>query len=296
MYHANIFCDAVTTGPRFVCTFQVCCGNISLLSFAVERRFPMEVLEFLLTNTRFRQEDGCRIIDFVEHIGSLIVCLMYGYSGRCFNNSLLDDAKRSLRLLLRAGTQNAFARRIWHNNGQYRTWILSVLHAASVYVSPIPSEPGQPYITRVVPILALLHLVECFMEMFPDEDASFWSVVLQELWMHSRITRGTLRRVADMTLRLLDLGASTTFALPDRAKGGSFLACLENGLEAVEDVNPYVDDIEATIGGTKIMEFGGPGQAIDIIRNRMYGKRIESIERLKKKILGDGSLSPPSVD
>ncbi|KAK1580745.1 uncharacterized protein LY79DRAFT_560801 [Colletotrichum navitas] len=296
MHHAELLRVAVTTGPRFVSTFQVCCGNRSLLSFAADRSFPVEALEFLLTNTRFRQEDGCRITDFVEHIGSLIVCLMYGYSGRCFDNRLLDDGKRSLRLLLRAGTRNAFARQVWYRNGLYRTWLLSVFNAASVYVSPILPAQGQPDSTRLVPILALLHLVECIIEMFPDEDAAFWSAVLQTLWTHTRITRGTLRRVADVTLRLLDLGASTTFALPEGAKGGSFLACIENGLEAPEDVDPYVDDIEATIEGINVMEFDGPGQVSDIFTNRMRDKRYDSIERLKEKILGDGSLSPPSVD
>ncbi|KAK2048040.1 hypothetical protein LZ31DRAFT_606804 [Colletotrichum somersetense] len=296
MYHTDILITAFTTGARSISTFQVCCGDMSMLSYAVDRSFPVETLEFLMAYTSFRQEDGCRITDFIEHLGSLIVCLVYRYRDRCLNEKLQDDGKRSLRLLLRAGTENSLAKEAWYDTGLYRTWLMTVFNAAAAYrhVFPNPSIPSHR--SRAVAVPGVLHLVECIIERFPNEIACFWSAILQGVWKHSRITRGTLRRVADVTMKLLDLGASATIELPDDM-GGSLAACIESGLDAREnvdprdDVDPYVDDVEGTIGADELVEFDATGR----LNGVDWKKRVESIKRLKEKVLGYSSVDLQDV-
>ncbi|KAK2024750.1 hypothetical protein LX32DRAFT_598172, partial [Colletotrichum zoysiae] len=296
MHHSNILITAFTTGARSISTFQVCCGDMSMLSFAVDHSFPVEALEFLMAYTSFRQEDGCRITDFIEHLGSLIVCSVYRYRDRCLNEGLQEDGKRSLRLLLRAGTENSLAKEAWYDTGLYRTWLMTVFNAAAAYshVFPNPSIPSHRSRTAAVP--GVLHLVECIIERFPNEIACFWSAILQGVWKHSRIRKGTLRRVTDVTLKLLDLGASAMVELPDDM-GGSLAACIESGLEARknvdlrDDVDPYVDDVEGKIGADELLEFDATGR----LNGVDWKKRVENIKRLKEKVLGYSSVDLQGV-
>ncbi|KAK2054944.1 hypothetical protein LY76DRAFT_579061 [Colletotrichum caudatum] len=289
MYHTDLLITAFTTGPRSISTFQVCCNDISLLSYAVDSSFPVEALEFLMANTSFRQEDGCRITDFIEHIGHLIVCSTYRYRDRCLNEKLQDDGKRSLRLLLRAGTENSLAKDAWRDTGRYRTWLMTVFSAAAAHRHVFSDPFIPPHRSRAVAVLGVLHLVECIIELFPNEVPSFWSAIMQGVWKHSRITRGTLRRVADVTLKLLDLGASATIELPEDM-GGSLTAYIENiesGPDAREDVDPYVDDVEGAIRASELAEFEATGR----LNGVDWEKRVESIKRLKEKVIGYGSSS-----
>ncbi|KAK2007113.1 hypothetical protein LZ32DRAFT_542611, partial [Colletotrichum eremochloae] len=289
--HGELLRQAITKGPRFVSTFQVCCNNESLLLRAANRSYSVETLEFLLSNTRFRQEDGCRITEFVEHLGNVIICLMLRYSSRRFNSKRLDDGKQSLRLLLRAGTQNAFARNVWHESGLYRNWLLGVFNAAAAsykYASPnrlAQDQQDVPPLTVPVPVPAMIHFVECIIEIFPNEDAPFWTAILRCLWTHPNITSGTLRRLADVTLQLLDLGASKQVDLPNGANGGNFLACVSSGLDNIESADIRVDDIEATIEGNHVIAFDLSGQVLNVNTTTLCEIRNHNIERLKRKVL-----------
>ncbi|KAK2000320.1 hypothetical protein LX36DRAFT_437237 [Colletotrichum falcatum] len=285
--HLELLRRALTTGP--VSTFQVCCGNMSLLSYAADRLLPLGCLEFLVDNTRFRQEDGCRIIDFIEHLGNVIVGFMYGYrSGHLFNGEPAEFGKKSLCLLLRAGTQNRFAREHWYVGGLYRTWVLGVFNAASTSERyPNLFAEDQPLEGLVVPVPLLLGLADCIIDMFPDEDASFWSEMLKILWTHSRITGGTLRRVADKTLQLLDLGASTQIDLPS----GSLIARILS-LGTCDHVDPGVDDFETRIGNDDVMMYDFSSMSAVVDRDMLWEKRAENIERLQKRILGLDGRSP----
>ncbi|KAK1977664.1 hypothetical protein LZ30DRAFT_664653 [Colletotrichum cereale] len=292
--HAERLRRAITREPRFV-IFQICCCNDSLLSLAVKQTCPKEALEFLLTNVRFQQENGCRITDFVEHLGYVIACLMAGYRARTFDKGRLDDGKRSLGLLLRAGIQNSFVRRVWYGSGLHLTWLLGIFQAASTYeyVALNSSTPGQAYESYATPVFALLDFAECVIEMFRDEespsqikDGSFWTAILESLWTHPRVTKGTLTRVVDVTVQLVDLGASKHISLPKGVKGGSFLACIESGLNPLDFVvDPYVDDITTMIECDNVMHLGDDGQFLFVNTLLLWEMRKVNIERLKDHVL-----------
>ncbi|KZL87266.1 hypothetical protein CI238_10413 [Colletotrichum incanum] len=298
--HAELLREALTVGPRFVSLSHVCCGNNTLLSLAVGLWCPVETLEFLLSHARFRQEDGCRITDFVEHLGSVMISLMANSRTYCFKNRLPGDGKKCLRLLLRVGSQNSFVKECWYDNCLIRTWLLSIFDAASTkrfayFMSEAQEHPQKKYL---IPIPALLDFAECIIEIFYDKDSphsildsSFWTAILKSLWTHAHITRGTLTRVADVTLRLLELGASKQIELTGAAKGGSFLACVESGLYPDDVMDPDLDDVDAMIGGQMIRGTNESGQNFVFNTDMLWATRRANIERLKTHVLGDGDSS-----
>ncbi|GKT94046.1 hypothetical protein CT0861_11553 [Colletotrichum tofieldiae] len=296
--HAELLREALTVGPRFVSISHVCCGNNTLLSLAVGLWCPVEALEFLLSHARFRQEDGCRITDFVEHLGSAMISLMASSRAYCSENRLPGDGKKCLRLLLRVGSQNSFVKECWYDNGMICTWILTIFNAASTreFACLMSEAQEDPQKTYLIPIPALLDFAECIIETFYDQngpctilDDSFWTAILKSLWTHAHITRGTLTRVADVTLRLLELGASKQIELPGAAKGGSFLACVESGLYLDDVMDPDLDDVDATIGGQMIRGTNEHGQNFIFNIDLLWATRRANIERLKTNILGDGN-------
>ncbi|GKT49607.1 uncharacterized protein ColSpa_09788 [Colletotrichum spaethianum] len=297
---AELLREALTMGPRFVSVSHVCCGNNTLLSLAVGMSCSVETLQFLLSHARFRQEDGCRITDFVEHLGSVMVLLMANSRARCFENRLPGDGKKCLRVLLRAGSQNSFVKNFWYDNGKIHNWLLSIFNAASTreFTYHDDEVPEHPQSQHLVPIPALLDFVECIIELFYDKDSpckisdnTFWTAILKSLWTHAHVTRGTLTRVADVTLRLLELGVSKQIDLPGAAKGGSFLTCVESGLFPNDVIDPDLDDVDAIIGDQVIRGTNELGQNFVLATDMLWETRKANIERLQKHILG--GVNPP---
>ncbi|GJD00991.1 hypothetical protein ColKHC_09816 [Colletotrichum higginsianum] len=296
--------QALMQGPHFLSMSHSCCGN-TLLSLVAAQGCSVDTMGFLLSRTRFREEHGYRISDFVEELGRAIVTLVTSSRTRCVGNCLPGDGKKCLYLLLRAATLNSFAKTNWYHTGKMRAWLLETFEVACAWKSAPAAnadpELGDTKTSYPAPIPALLDFAECIIELLdyhngPDGlfDATLWTGILKCLWTHGRITKGTLTRVTNVTLRLLSLGASKEIELPGTVKGGNFLACVKSGLSPDEGADPNLDDIDVMIDEKHVRSTSVTDSFLAIEWELLLRKRQENIVKLQTIILGADSTSSAS--
>ncbi|WYZ35716.1 hypothetical protein EsH8_X_000363 [Colletotrichum jinshuiense] len=192
----RIILHAMTEGPRPVTVCDPCCGGATntLLSYAVGQTRQPEIVKVLLQHTKFRREKGCSIANYVHQIGDVILLLMK--RDPCFGNRLGHGGKEIIRLLLSAATRI----RSW-NGELLGVWVASICEGAAMVVQ------GQAQVR----IPAFLDLVECVIEVFFYEtpkkihDEEVWFRILRALWDHPRVANGTMTRVKEVTLLLLNI-------------------------------------------------------------------------------------------
>ncbi|TQN64123.1 hypothetical protein CSHISOI_11298 [Colletotrichum shisoi] len=293
---------ALMQGPHFVSMSHSCCGN-TLLSLVAAQGCSVDAMGFLLSRTRFREEHGYRISDFVEELGRAMFTLVTNSRTRCVGNCLFGDGKKCLYLLLRAATLSSYAKTNWYHTGKMRTWLLKIFEDACTWNSAPDAnadpELGDTKTSYPAPIPALLDFAECIIEL-PDYhngpdglfDATLWTGILKCLWAHGRITKGTLTRVTNVTLRLVSLGASKEIELPRAIKGGNFLACIKSGLSPDEGADPNLDDIDVMIDEKHVRPTTVTDSLLAIKSDLLLRRRQENILKLQKIILGADSPSP----
>ncbi|WQF86322.1 hypothetical protein CDEST_11336 [Colletotrichum destructivum] len=298
---ATVLDRALIQDPHFVSMSHSCCGN-TLLSLVAAQGRSVDTMGFLLSRTRFREEHGYRISDFVEELGKAMVTLVTNSRTRCVGNCLSGDGKKCLYLLLRAATLNSYAKTNWYHTGKMRAWILKNFEDACTWKSAPAAnadpELGDTKTSYPAPIPALLDFAECIIEL-PDYhngpdglfDATLWTGILKCLWTHGRITKGTLTRVTNVTLRLLSLGASKEIELPRAIKGGNFLACIKSSLSPDEGADPNLDDIDVMIDEKHVRPTSVTDSFLAIESDLLLRRRQENIVKLQTVILGADSTS-----
>ncbi|KAJ0164500.1 hypothetical protein CTA2_852 [Colletotrichum tanaceti] len=295
---------ALMQGPHFVSMSHSCCGN-TLLSLVAAHGCSVDTMGFLLSRTRFREEHGYRISDFVEELGRAMVTLVTNSRARCVGNCLPGDGKKCLYLLLRAATLSSYAKANWYHTGEIRSWVLKTFKAACTWKSPSAAN-ADPELddtkTRYpAPIPALLDFAECIIESSdyhngPDGlfDATLWTGILKCLWTHERITKGTMTRVTNVTLRLLSLGASKEIELPSSVKGSNFLAYVKSGLSPDEGADPNLDDIDVIIEEELVRPTSVTDSFLSSESGLLLRKRQENIAILQMTVLGAANTSSAS--